>query len=129
MQKIKKRYIPFTTSPVQAGIAILVILTAIAHLYLAFSYGFPTRTIFILFLLNGIGYLVLLVALYSPQIAGIQRPIRWLLLLYTALTIILWAVIRYFNLFGYIDKLIEVLLIVLLVVEDVQAASHRGVTE
>jgi hypothetical protein len=50
---------------------------------------------------------------------------RWLLILYTALTIILWAVIRYFNLFGYIDKLIEVLLIVLLVVEEVQAASHR----
>jgi len=125
MQKMKQRYIPFTTGPLQAGIAILTILTAIAHLYLAFSRGFPTRTIFILFLLNGIGYLVLLVALYSPPLAGTQRPIRWLLILYTALTIILWAVIRYFNLFGYIDKLIEVLLILLLVVEDVQAANHK----
>lgn len=129
MRSINQRYIPFTRGPVQAGIALLVILTAIAHLYLAFLHGFPTHTIFILFLLNGIGYLVLLVALYSPQLAGIQRPMRWLLILYTALTVILWAVIRYFDFFGYIDKLIEVLLIVLLVVEEVQAASHRGVTE
>lgn len=129
MQHSNQHYIPFTRGPVQGAIAILAILTALAHLYLAFILGITTSAFPIFFLLNSIGYLVLLVALYSPQLAGIQRPIRWLLILYTLLTIILYFVFRYFTLFGYTDKMIEVLLIALLVVEEVQAASHKKVTE
>src|SRR5215216_1948204 len=38
----------------------------------------------ILFLLNGIGYLVLGAALYLPALQRYRRPVRWLLILFAA---------------------------------------------
>jgi hypothetical protein len=100
--------------PIRLGIIALTIATAIVHLYLGFQ-GLP------LFLLNGLGYLALLAALCLPisQLAPYRSLIRWALVGYTALTIILWLVITggASNSTGYIDKVVEVLLIVLLVAE------------
>ena len=100
--------------PIRLGIIALTIATAIVHLYLGFQ-GLP------LFVLNGLGYLTLLAALCLPipQLIPYRSLIRWALVGYTALTIVLWLVITggASNATGYIDKVVEVLLIVLLVAE------------
>ena len=112
--------------PLQVGIIVLVVATAFNHLSLALAKGLPVGLLPMLFLLNCIGYLFLVACLYMPQLVQIQRIVRWVLIGYTALTIVLWAVITHGDpfLFAYIDKVIEVALIVLLLVEDRQA-QHR----
>ncbi|MCG3206736.1 MAG: hypothetical protein FOGNACKC_00335 [Anaerolineae bacterium] len=96
----------------QWGIILLTIATALVH----FSLLFPD----VVFILNGLGYLTLLAALYLPlpQLAGYRRMIRWALLGYTALTIVLWLIMGSRILLAYIDKTIEVILIVLLWLES-----------
>lgn len=87
----------------------------------------------ILFYLNFIGYIVLAAALYLPAILQFQpllcyqRVIRWLLIVYTAITIVLWFLITggHYNLLAYVDKPIEVALIILLLRDD-QQASRRA---
>ena len=100
--------------PIRLGIIFLTVATAIVHLYLGFQ-GLP------LFVLNGLGYLALLAALYLPipQLVPYQSAVRWVLIGYTVLTIVLWLLITggASNATGYIDKVVEVLLIVLLVAE------------
>ncbi len=100
--------------PIRLGIIVLTIATAIVHLYLGLQ-GLP------LFVLNGLGYLALLAALYLPipRLSPYTNAIRWVLVGYTALTIVLWLVITggASNATGYIDKVVEALLIVLLVAE------------
>jgi len=119
------------------GIIVLTVLTAVIHLFLAvltfwvMSYGpAPSGSspevlllFAILFLLNGVGYLVLLVALYMPRLKSLQPLTRWLLIGYTVLTIVLWYFIEASraDLFDYSDKLIEVALIALLLIEGWQA--------
>ena len=95
------------------GIILLTLGTAIIHLYLGFL-GFP------LFVLNGLGYLGLLGALYAPipMLDPYRNAARWVLVGYTALTIFLWILVGERNFIGYLDKLIEVALIVLLVIES-----------
>ena len=97
------------------GVVILTVATAAIHLYLGLSSGLP------LFVLNGLGYLTLLAALYMPipRLAPHRNTVRWLLVGFAALTILLWLVIIGGNstTIGYIDKLVEVLLIILLVAE------------
>lgn len=104
------------------GIAILTIATALIHFRLAFFFPTPDP----IFLLNGIGYLGLLALLYLPLGGFVRfRPIiRLVFIAYTALTVILYfAMVGFgFNLIGYIDKAIEILLIVLLAAE---AATSR----
>lgn len=102
---------------VRIGIIVLALATALIHIRLAFFFPTPDP----LFLLNGIGYLGLLGLLYLP-LGGLPRfrPIvRVVLILYTALTITLWFVITggQGTALAYIDKTVEVLLIVLLVAE------------
>src|SRR5688572_20853353 len=46
-----------------------------------------------LFLLNGIGYLVLVTALYLPQLRQYQPIVRWLLIIFTAVTVIMYFAI------------------------------------
>jgi hypothetical protein len=81
----------------------------------------------VLFLLNGIAYLVLIIALYLPALRPYQNIVRWLLIILAALTIVSYFLIAgtRFNLLGYIDKPIEVALIVLLLIEARQAARVR----
>ncbi|WP_288089424.1 hypothetical protein [Roseiflexus sp.] len=100
-----------TLSPLQIGIILLALATAIIHIVLAL----PTNLI--MFYLNGLGYIGLAAALYLPQLAAYRRTIRWTLIGFTAVTIIGWVVFGERSLIAYMDKLIEVVLIGLLVVE------------
>lgn len=99
----------------QIGIVVLTIATALVHLYLAFALDFDK-----LFLANGLGYLALLAALYAPPaaLAPYRAWARWGLLLYTAITVVMWLFIGARTPLAYADKLAEVLLIVLLWAED-----------
>lgn len=102
------------------GIIVLTVATALIHLYLGVQ-GFP------LFVLNGLGYLALLAALYLPvpQLARYRTIARWVLLGYTVLTILLWVLIGARTFLGYSDKIIEVALAALLLLEATQARSGR----
>ncbi|GHO86268.1 hypothetical protein [Dictyobacter formicarum] len=104
--------------PVQIGIAVCTLATALIHLYEAVQPGEDLRTWFIL---NCIGYLVLLIALFLPQLFAYHRLINYALIAYTAITILMWFLIGLPSAsIGYVTKLIEVLLIILLVTEDLQ---------
>jgi hypothetical protein len=94
------------------GIVVLALGTASVHLYLG-SLGFP------LFLLNGLGYLALVAALYLPipRLAHYRGTVRWALIGYAALTIVLWVLVGARTPIGYADKLIEIALIALLLIE------------
>ena len=100
--------------PMQWGIILLTVATAVIH----FSLLFPNP----LFILNGLGYLGLLAALYLPisQLRNYRGLARWVLLGYTALTVILWVIMGSRILIGYVDKAIEIILIILLWLESRQ---------
>ena len=98
--------------PLRIGVIVLTVGTALIHLYLGLQ-GFP------LFVLNGLGYLTLLAALTLPipRISDYKNLTRWVLVGYTSLTIFLWVVVGARNPLGYTDKLIEVCLVALLLLE------------
>lgn len=102
---------------VRVGIVVLTIATALIHFRQAFL--FPTPDL--LFILNGLGYLGLLAALYLPipQLSGYKNIVRFALIGFTALTFVLYFAINGFSFFpiGYADKAIEAVLIALLIVE------------
>jgi hypothetical protein len=99
----------------QIAIILLTVATAVIHLFLGISLlgmGGPP-----MFILNGIGYLVLLTALFLPQLRQYQNYTRWALIGFTAVTIVAWAVITGFDLtnpLAIATKLIEIVLIVCL---------------
>jgi len=98
----------------QIAIILLTVATAIIHLALGISFGDT------LFILNGIGFLGLLAALYLPQLRAYQGYARWALMAYTVVTILAWVVITGFDLtstLGVITKLIELALVVCLFLE------------
>jgi hypothetical protein len=100
-----------TNAVLRAGITALTLATAFIHLQLAF----PDPV----FILNGLGYLTLLAALYLPvsRLARHRNVVRWVLVGYTALTILLWVLFGARIPIGYIDKAIEITLILLLLLE------------
>ncbi|MBA3423304.1 MAG: hypothetical protein ACR2HO_11275 [Rubrobacteraceae bacterium] len=97
--------------PLAAGIVLLTLATAVVHLQL----NFPDP----MFILNGLGYLGLLGALYLPvpRLAEHKDIVRLVLIGYTSLTLFLWVAIGERTPIGYLDKAIEVSLIVLLLIE------------
>ncbi len=104
--------IPSTTNPVlRASIVVLTLGTAFIHLQL----NFPDPV----FILNGLGYLALLAALYVPlpPLARFGNVARWVLAGYAAITILLWILIGARTTIGSVDKGIEVALITLLLIE------------
>lgn len=94
--------------PIQIGIIVLTLATAVIHLTL----NFPDT----LFILNGLGYIALLAALYLriPQLADYRNLIRWAFMAFAAITIIAWIAIGSRSPLGYATKAIEVVLIALL---------------
>ena len=107
-------------TPKQLGIIVLTALTALIHLFLGIgSLGdgvFGAR-----FSLNALGSWALRAGLYFiPQLAG-QRPlIRWAFMGFTAVTIILYFVFNWPEIWGVIglaDKAIEIVLVALLWLE------------
>ena len=85
----------------QYAIIGLTLLTAFIHLFLGVND--------LLLFLNGLGYLALLVALYTPQPALLlkfRQPVYWALISYTLLTIVLYFVAHPWGLEGgSFDKL------------------------
>ena len=81
-----------------------------------------------LFLLNGIGYLVLVVALYLPALQRYRRVVRWLLIIFAAVTFILYFVVNGFHLnpISIVAKAAEVALIGLLLIEDRQSVRSTS---
>src|SRR4051812_6773311 len=73
----------------------------------------------VLFYLDGLGYIVLTGALYHPAFARYRRLTRWALIALTVATIIAYfALIQgQYDAMGITDKIVEVVLIVLLVIE------------
>ncbi len=103
----------------QYGIIALTVITALIHLVLGITF-FPDF-LGILFILNAIGYLVLLAGLYFvPQLAKRRGTFRWLLLAFTAVTFVLYFVFNWPNIWGLgglVDKAVELLLIILLLID------------
>ena len=104
------------------GIFLLALGTAVIHLYMGLSFGNT------LFVLNGLGYLGLLAALQLPisQLARFRPVARWALVGYTALTIVLWALDDPGMTIGYVDKVTEVALIVLLLADTYRVRAKTS---
>ena len=114
-----------------AGIFLLTLATAVIHLYLAFSaipyYGLNFGVM--LFILNGLGYLGLLAALQLPipQLARFRGATRWTLVVFAALTIVLFFLMApWYDIIGYVDKAIEVALIALLIADAYTVSAERS---
>jgi len=110
------------------GIFVLTVATAVIHLYLALSaigsMGFNFGVM--LFILNGLGYLGLLAVLQLPirQLARFRSAARWALIVFAALTIVLFFIMApVYMIIGYVDKAIEVALIALLLADAYTASS------
>lgn len=99
---------------VQFGIMITAVITAVIHLYIGIT--LPST----LFILNGIGYLVLLIGLFVQfSLARKNRGlIRWVLMGFTAVTIVAWLAIGDKSwpsgALGYVTKFDEIILLALL---------------
>jgi hypothetical protein len=108
----------------QIGILVLGLITAIVHLVLLnmMMINF-TGQIDILFTLNGLGYLALLAAYFLPVpfLQNRRNLVRWVFILYTAATILAWFMLSFSrgqaNTLGYVTKLVEAALIVLLLLD------------
>ena len=93
----------------------LALLTGLIHLFVGFQSQF-------ILVLNGLGFIALAIGLYLlPQLENWRNQIRWVLIVYTAVTII-----GYFAIFpqpldyglGLVTKAVEVILIVLLFIQS-----------
>ena len=105
--------------PLQYAVIVLTVLTALLHLVLGM--GFFQDMLGKLFVLNGLGYLALLAALYFlPQFAGQRSLVRWALMAFTAVTIVAWLVMNgdFSDMTGLATKAIEVALIVVLYLDS-----------
>ncbi len=105
----------------QISIGLLTLATAAIHLWLGalqISMGMLGG---VMFLANAAGYIGLLAALYLQLpiafIAKRRSLVRLALVLFAAVTILGWVAIGSRNEIGVLDKVIEVLLIILLVLE------------
>ncbi|MCK4726670.1 MAG: hypothetical protein KAT29_12735 [Anaerolineales bacterium] len=102
-------------SAVQIGIILTTLATALIH----FSLLFPD----VLFIMNGLGYLTLMAAYFLPIDLARKNHnlVRWLFVAFTLVTILAWMVLGDKSWpagsLGYLTKLIEVVLIILLLVD------------
>jgi membrane protease YdiL (CAAX protease family) len=136
--------------PLQIAIIILAVVTGLVHLDRGIMTSFfamhfaghpmmhaagPSATMILplplstLFYLNFVGYMVLATALYLPPLLRYRRAIRWTLIVYVLITIAAWLLVTGArpNLLAYIDKPIEVTLIVLLLIDDL--GTRKSLTD
>jgi hypothetical protein len=109
------------SNSLRAGIIVLALATAAIHLFLALR-AVPDMMTVIPFTLNFLGYVTLLAALYLPLpfARTHRRLVRYAFIVFTIVTIGLWVALGMANpvpYIGYIDKTIEVLLVILLFME------------
>ncbi|SRR6266545_2008115 len=125
--------------PLQIAICLLAAATALVHLALGAitsmmvatqpallaSMGGATALSIMaaLFYCNFAGYVVLTTALYHPALRRFQPVTRWMLVGYTAVTVLAYVALAqgHYDGFGFADKAVEGLLIALLVVEGRRA--------
>ncbi|HEX4204142.1 MAG TPA: hypothetical protein VHZ51_08085 [Ktedonobacteraceae bacterium] len=127
----------------QIMIILLAVITGLLHLALIAKFGLPLtiggnpsmlvpyifQNMGMLFLLNCIGYIALVAALYLPAFKQYQRVIRWTLIIFTAITVVAYFALIGLktNPIGYADKIIEMALIALLVIDDFQTSRQPSV--
>ena len=107
-------------APIRLAVAVLATITAVIHWSLLLIMGAFDLAFFV----NGVGYLALTAAYLTdvPLGANRRRLLHYIFIAYTALTILAWLAIGEKNpattlgALGYVDKVVEVLLIVALVV-------------
>ncbi len=114
--------------PVQVGVIILTLAAAFIHLYFVFFDEAMTQKFIILFILNFLGYVALVSALYAPvsALARLRPLVRLLLIGQAAASIAAYYYVGVYSTLGGITKGIEALLIVLLLVEAVSNRFVRG---
>ncbi len=100
-------------STLRAVILITGLITALVHLILL---SVLIGDISVLFVLNGLGYLVLLAAFFLnlPFLVGRRRLVHYAFIAYTLVTILAWIPIGSKNAVGYLTKLDEVVLVLAL---------------
>ena len=131
----------------QIAICVLAAATAAVHIYLgaithvmvatqpeatAAAGGAAALGFFaVLFYLDGLGFIVLTIALYHPAFARFRRLTRWALIALTAATIVAYfALIQgQYDALGIADKIVEVVLIVLLIMEGRRDRRDRPPAE
>jgi hypothetical protein len=106
-----------TVVPGFLQVDIILLTLALALIYLLS--GFPNLQP----VLIGLGYLVLLAGLYAPMTwlsTGLRPWMRWALLVYTVLMIVVWIATGERTILAYATKIIEALLVLLLFAESRQ---------
>ena len=104
--------------PIRVAIVALALATALIHAYPAIPLALVP------FYVNRLGYVALTTVLYLPRFRPRREQLRWALIAYTGLTILLWLAFgRPYTTIGYVDKAIELALIGLLLVERRQATA------
>jgi hypothetical protein len=109
----------------QGTIVLAAGATALIHILLAFQFPGGVDPVF---LLNGLGYLVLTALLFVPlpALESYRNLIRWALIVYTLITVLAWLLIGARSPVAYVDKAIELLLIVCLWLDWQQTRTSRG---
>ncbi len=110
---------PSRLNLIQIGILILGLATALIHLVLL---NYLMGTIDVMFTLNGLGYLALIAAYFTPQLVRWKTVVRWSTIAYAILTIMAWFILGdQTDPIGILTKLIEVGLIILLILDGRKA--------
>jgi hypothetical protein len=106
-----------TVVPGFLQVDIILLTLALALIYLLSGFPNPQPV------LIAVGYMVLLAALYAPTswlFTGLRPWMRWALLIYTVLMIVLWIATGERTTLAYATKAVEVLLVLLLFAESQQ---------
>ncbi len=106
----------------QWTIVILTVFTAGVHIWLGLT--FPDNV----FLLNGLGYLALTALLFLPlpALARYHNLVRWVLIGYTLVTVVAWYFIGVRSTIAYVDKAVELVLIVCLTLDWLLARKRSA---
>lgn len=98
----------------QVTIVVAAVATALIHLWLYFQFPVLSAPEALVFLLNGIGYLGLTALLFLPWPAldPYRNLVRWVLIVYTLVTIFGWVFVGARSVLAYLDKAIEIVLVI-----------------
>lgn len=105
MSQITQEHRPIQIGSLHIAIATCTLATAFMHLYLATQ---PDANLRFWFLLDGLGYLGLLIVFFLPRFAPQHHMISFLLMGYAVLTVVLGFILsQSFDILDYIPNAIE----------------------
>jgi cellulose synthase/poly-beta-1,6-N-acetylglucosamine synthase-like glycosyltransferase len=109
--------------PLQLIIVLAAVATAFIHIVLALQFPGGVDRVF---LLNGLGYLALTALLFAPfgVLDRWRTMIRWLLIIYTLITVVAWVFVGVRSPVAFADKAIEIVLIVCLWLDGLRARAN-----